>query len=453
MMNESSFSRLSGQKKSSLLAVLSLLLLAACGGGGGGPSVTGGGGGSGSGFGGDRGPIGTPQARLTDAQIGALGQRSIEWTGTAPVEDGAFTVASVPMPYIELEDTNARAAWKQGWTGKGQTIAIIDDFSSAHQIHNGAKIAWSDVPVDFSDGRATEKASFYFERTVTHGELVAAIAGGEHSLVPPGSVLVQAPPALTCADTGCFTGDVTLSGTAPSFGVAKDAVITEVSVNLGNRQDPAATLNDILKAVEKHHDKAAINLSLSGPVPSGLSSFAAVAADFAARGHITSKSDAVIVVALGNNGRSCSENAMTGGNCNRIGVAFTHMEQLKDSTILAGALNSSGNGLAAYSNQPGDLQEWVLLAHDTASFSGLNQGEKQGTSFAAPRIAGAAAILRHNWPQLSGAAAAAILLKSANKDMDGDGEPDFSGSSPVYGQGKLDLMEALSPDEEEDPLN
>jgi len=144
---------------------------------------------------------------------------------------------------------------------------------------------------------------------------------------------------------------------------------------------------------------------------------------------------------------------MTGGNCNRIGVAFTHMEQLKDSTILAGALNSSGNGLAAYSNQPGDLQEWVLLAHDTARFSGLNQGEKQGTSFAAPRIAGAAAILRHNWPQLSGAAAAAILLKSANKDMDGDGEPDFSGSSPVYGQGKLDLMEALSPDEEEDPLN
>lgn len=138
MMNKSSFSRLSGQKKSSLLAVLSLLLLAACGGGGGGgPSVTGGG----SGSGGDRGPIGTPQAKLTDAQIGALGQRSIEWTGTAPVEDGAFTVASVPMPYIELEDTNARAAWKQGWTGKGQTIAIIDDFSSARQIHNGAKIA------------------------------------------------------------------------------------------------------------------------------------------------------------------------------------------------------------------------------------------------------------------------------------------------------------------------
>ncbi len=200
MMNESSFSRLSGQKKSSLLAVLSLLLLAACGGRRRRALGYRRGRWFGQWFCGDRGPIGTPQARLTDAQIGALGQRSIEWTGTAPVEDGAFTVASVPMPYIELEDTNARAAWKQGWTGKGQTIAIIDDFSSARQIHNGAKIAGSDVPVDFSDGRATEKASFYFERTVTHGELVAAIAGGEHSLVPPGSVLVQALPALTCAD-------------------------------------------------------------------------------------------------------------------------------------------------------------------------------------------------------------------------------------------------------------
>jgi hypothetical protein len=35
-------------------------------------------------------------------------------------------------------------------------------------------------------------------------------------------------------------------------------------------------------------------------------------------------------------------------------------------------------------------------------------------------------------------------LLSANKDIDSDGTPDFSGVSLVYGHGKLDLQRAIN---------
>ena len=134
---------------------------------------------------------------------------------------------------------------------------------------------------------------------------------------------------------------------------------------------------------------------------------------------------------------------MNSSKCNRIGVGFTHMDQLKGTVILAGALD--GKDLASYSNQPGDLKAFSLFAQDTASFSGLNTETKQGTSFAAPRIAGAAAILRHKWPKQSAGQITSLLLATANKDINGDNRADFSGTSDKSGHGKLDLKAALSP--------
>ena len=69
----------------------------------------------------------------------------------------------------------------------------------------------------------------------------------------------------------------------------------------------------------------------------------------------------------------------------------------------------------------------------------------RGTSFAAPRVTGAAAILRQKFPNLSGAQAASVLLLTASKDINNDGLDDFSGVSDTFGHGKLDLGAALSP--------
>lgn len=441
------------ERRSRWLILSGLLLLAACGGGGGGPSASlppapgTGSGGTGSGGTGSVPPtgdttLGTP-APVTDSQINAYSTATLSWTATSAARDGSHSVIAVPMDHIELGDTNARHAWKQGWTGKDQTIAVIDDFNTPNP--KGARILYSDLPIQSSQG-ANGKISFAFEAGITHGALVAALAGGEHQLIPEGADVYERIKPSFCADNGqggCINGYATLNSVQPSYGVAKDATIAKVSVDLSSRQNPTATLNDIMKAVEKHHDKAAINLSLSGPVPTSLTSFAAVANDFATRGHITTKSEAVIVVALGNQRGLCRQNSMNSSKCNRIGVAFTHMDQLKDSTILVGAL--TGKARARYSNQAGDLKAFTLFAQDTASFSGLNESAKLGTSFAAPRVAGAAAILRHKWPKQTAAQITRLLLDTASKDIDQDGTADFTGISEVLGYGRLDLKAALSP--------
>ncbi len=67
-----------------------------------------------------------------------------------------------------------------------------------------------------------------------------------------------------------------------------------------------------------------------------------------------------------------------------------------------------------------------------------------GTSFAAPRVSGVAAILKQKYPSLTAAQISNIILLSADKDINNDGTPDFIGVSPIFGHGKLSLTRALA---------
>jgi hypothetical protein len=54
-----------------------------------------------------------------------------------------------------------------------------------------------------------------------------------------------------------------------------------------------------------------------------------------------------------------------------------------------------------------------------------------------------AAILKQKFPQLTSADIASVILESADKDMNNDGKPDFTGVDPIFGHGKLSLENAL----------
>ena len=102
--------------------------------------------------------------------------------------------------------------------------------------------------------------------------------------------------------------------------------------------------------------------------------------------------------------------------------------------IFVGSLEDNSNNLASYSYYAGDLKEDFLVAHDDI----LSSGDAAGTSFAAPRVAGAAAIVKQKFPNLTSSQIKQVLLQTAD-DL-GD-----VGVDRIYGYGKLNIANSLSP--------
>jgi len=80
------------------------------------------------------------------------------------------------------------------------------------------------------------------------------------------------------------------------------------------------------------------------------------------------------------------------------------------------------------------MQNDYLVAYDSV----FTAGDVSGTSFATPRVAGAAALIRHKFPNLDGPALKQVLLQTAT-DLGATGVDD------VFGHGRLNIMNALSP--------
>ena len=90
--------------------------------------------------------------------------------------------------------------------------------------------------------------------------------------------------------------------------------------------------------------------------------------------------------------------------------------------------------LATYSHSAGDMKNDFIVAHDSVFF----YQDASGTSFAAPRVAGAAALVRQKFPTLNGSSLKQVLLQSAD-DLGAEGVDE------IFGHGKLNLINALSP--------
>ena len=144
----------------------------------------------------------------------------------------------------------------------------------------------------------------------------------------------------------------------------------------------------------------------------------------------------LFVFSAGNSGTYCPDKRIQ--ECSFY-PAVVHRQralgvQDSEAYIWVGSLNDAGTALADYSHSAGDMGEDFIVAHDDV----LSAGDLAGTSFAAPRVSGAAALIRHKFPGLDGFQLKELLLSTA-EDI---GEP---GTDPIYGRGKLDLSNALSP--------
>ncbi|BDX00548.1 S8 family serine peptidase [Maricaulis maris] len=125
-----------------------------------------------------------------------------------------------------------------------------------------------------------------------------------------------------------------------------------------------------------------------------------------------------------------------------------------DNLIIVGSVDPLGN-MSSFSNRPGDacllvngvcedgnrLMDRYLVAPGELLLVADGEGgvtRATGTSFAAPLVAGAAALVKGWWTWLDGSEVADVLLLSA-RDL---GDP---GVDAVYGRGMLDVAGAMSP--------
>ena len=102
-----------------------------------------------------------------------------------------------------------------------------------------------------------------------------------------------------------------------------------------------------------------------------------------------------------------------------------------------GEVNSS-NEIPSWSNQAGNTHKNQFVVSSSDYITTASDGEPDGNSLAAPRVAGAGALVRQKFPNLSGSQTATVILHTAD-------DLGATGVEAVFGHGKLNVGAALAP--------
>lgn len=372
-------------------ALTSFLLVAACGGGGGGVSSA---------------PAPTPAPSPTPSPT-PTPTPTPSPTPSASFLTSEYNRSSGPQQH------GALTPWTAGYTGAGVTIGIVDTGIDSDSPEFAGRLSAASADVAGSRGLDNPDSD--------HGTNVALVAAAARDGIGVVGMAFNATIAMYRADT---------SGTC-----AKDDP---------NNPKDGCKLAD--SAIAQGVDRAiaagarVINLSLGGSSPStGLRLAIARAAS----------AGAVVIVAAGNEGSSTD----AGVDPNNPDPFATGLRQAgAGNVIIAGSVDSS-DAFSSFSNRAGSEANWFLSARGekvccaydngvlkiTTDASGTRfQYVFSGTSFAAPQIAGAAALLIQAFPNLTATQVVDLLLRTAR-------DAGAAGTDTTYGRGILDLTAAFAP--------
>lgn len=318
--------------------------------------------------------------------------RGVAIVGLAAVAAGALApsgaTARVKRPDLEsveyrrswgLSAIGAHSAYAAGYTGRGVRIALVD-CGVRRREDLGRNLSRESVDLVERSIRFTDP----------HGAWVAQ---------PLGSVLNG-------------------SGTV---GVAYNATLLEIRADMdgGWRGECAFWPADIARAVERAVDLRAriIILPVQAQRPLGPLFEAALkrAVD----------SGAIVVVAAGNDTASAPA----------WPARYAADPRFAGSMVVAGAAGFDGE-IAPWSNRAGEAKARYVLAPGQWILTDCRKSCQyaSGTSFAAPFVAGAIALMMEAHPRLSGPEAAERVLAAARP----------LGGEEVYGRGMLDLSRAFA---------
>ena len=295
---------------------------------------------------------------------------------------------------------NAAAAWNAGRTGKGVTIAVIDTGIDQDSPEFAGRV--SPLSKDIAGSRPLTGVD-------DHGTNVAMVAAAARD----------------------NTGVVGIAYDSTIMALRSDSVGSCETESAGD-EDSGCKFSDstIARALDYAASNGAkvVNISLGGD---GIGQSVLTAVSSAANRGL------VIVVAAGNEGLAQPE-AFAAGVDQAGGGAV----------IVVGSVDADGS-MSSFSNRAGTQNQHYLAALGNRICCEYRDGKLyvdgegysylfSGTSFSAPQVSGAAALLAQAFPNLSGRQIADILLRSAF-DV---GTP---GVDTVFGHGILDINRAFQP--------
>ena len=373
------------RRTAALSAICALALLGGCGGGGGG------------------GPISTP-APSPSPSPSPTPTPTPTPTPSSNFNTQEFRTSDGP------DFHNAITAWQGGNTGRGTIIAVVDsgiDSDSPEfvgRIHpNSADVAGT-RGIDGTDDHGT------------HVALVAAAARDNRGIL---GIAYEAQVLALRADA---PGTCSANGNDPSlsceFNDADIARGVDVAVSSGAR---------------------VVNLSLGG------GSATQVLLDAVGR---AASAGLVIVVAAGNGG----DGSEPGIDPNQPDPFAASLLQAGGANVIIVGSNNDSGQFSSFSNRAGAAQGSFLTAlgedvcclyQNGQLFVETINGSQfvtvfSGTSFSAPQVSGAVALLAQAFPNLTGRQIVEILLNSAR-------DAGAAGADAVFGRGILDIARAFAP--------
>jgi membrane-anchored mycosin MYCP len=303
-----------------------------------------------------------------------------------------------------------------GAEARGITVAVVDSGVAAHPRLSGGVVDGGDFvagrsATDDCDGHGTAVAGVVAATPGT-GDGVSGVAPGARILAVRADSAWSATAGAAGAGDEATLARAVRAATRPGVGVLTLAVAA---------CRPAATL-------------------IGGSDP-GLGALRAAVHDAATRG-------IVVVAAAGNVGPACPANDPAQAR-ERV-TTVPAPGWFDDDILTVGALDDAGRSdpaslagpwvdLAAPGTVPAALDARSPGLTADLTLPGSAPGPVTGTSFAAARVAGAAAVLRARFPTLPAAAIVARLVDTA-APVPGVGP----GRDPVVGAGALDVRAALA---------
>lgn len=286
-----------------------------------------------------------------------------------------------------LELANAVPAYQAGATGAGVTAAVIDSGVNPNGAEFAGRISGASQDVAGSRGLGDDSG---------HGTAVSA-------------VLLAA------------KNDSEIHGIA--FGATLLALRTDTPGSCTSSSDCTHSDSDIARALDIAVTQGAkvANLSLGG-----------TAANLALRNAIAraTASGMVIVISAGNDSAA-----------NPTDLALIATDPIAHGQVIVAGAYDASRTITDFSNRAGAAAGSYLTALGRSVRAFDQNGVPtlySGTSFSAPYISGAAALLAQAFPNLTGAQIVQLLFDSAD-------DLGATGTDPIYGRGGLNIGKAFAP--------